>query len=146
MLRSCPCKLGSTHPCSISVVTEPFSTSALTPNTKSGCYYHHDPHRKKLQMNLRSTLPRHWCAPLHLHCQKITRVWTQQQTLAPSILRVHRFGRWVVTHSQVDVDLYDHLPAVPTVEPLFWSLGQFTLWRFSQTFGSFPIAIPSYQK
>ena len=96
-------------------------------------------------MNLRSTLPRHWCAPLHLHCQKITRVWTQQQTLAPSILRVHRFGRWVVTHSQVDVDLYDHLPAVPTVEPLFWSLGQFTLWRFSQTFGSFPIAIPSYK-
>lgn len=123
--------LGSTHPYSITVFMEPFSTSvfkfyfvtnkddALTwifaTTTKICTNHNFIEHHCSISTlwshlstveNLRKKRTKSSLLSLVLNSQ------SKSTISASSIFRTNSFGRWVITHSLADFDFHDHRPTV----------------------------------
>ena len=122
--------LGSTHPYSITVCMEPFSTSVFK-------FYTHAknaflsleyllllPRSVLITISYKITLTfQHYdhiflqlrTSSLNSLCESIAFVLNSQSKStisASSIFRTNSFGRWVITHSLADFDFHDHRPTV----------------------------------
>ena len=126
-----PYVLGPSNPWPITVLMEPFSTSAfkvliwIIATTTKICT---ESSSTSTHVTASTLLPR----PLtHQSFIFTLMVMYRHHNIAPSIFRADSFGRWVVRHSLADSYFQGHRPAVLMNQLLFWcpiimSLGALT--------------------
>ena len=127
--------LGSTHPYSITVFMEPFSTSVFKFYTQNPLFWHNGfflsleyllllPRSVLITISYKITLTFQHYDHIFLQLRTSSLKWSlfhpsivlnsqSKSTIsASSIFRTNSFGRWVITHSLADFDFHDHRPTV----------------------------------